>query len=150
MWRAFSCLVDRRLTQLEGTVSVPPLRTGTNNGETPNSGTATVVAGDGRSTGDCVALIALGNGDSNTTGLGNRVRANQCSDRVEVVWCYTGGECERGSGSMWTIQPGNSWPGRATKELRWGACHGANTASFQKGTSGMRVICKGPLVRARR
>lgn len=103
-----------------------------------------IIARDGRSAMDCVKLVTISKGDSSTTGLGNRVLSNQCNGPVQVGWCYVGGECERGAGNSWTIGPQRSWPVSAVKEIRWGACHGANTIHGDPGSKGLQFTCSKP------
>jgi hypothetical protein len=102
-----------------------------------------VIAGDGQLANDCVSLQVVASGDSSLSG-GGRVLSNGCADVVEITWCYPDEGCDV-HGNSWNIGPGKSWPVSAEKEIRWGACHGADTASFEKGSYGLRVICNAPL-----
>lgn len=146
------CLFQRRLAQLEGS----PLATGAVNGtltplsiggQTPpwtrQGKDARIIASDGKSAMDCVKLVELTKTDSNLGG-GGRVLSNQCSGPVEIVWCINPGECDRERGNMWTVRAGGSWPVSANGEVRWAACHGANTAAHVKGTFGLRYYCSAP------
>ena len=103
-----------------------------------------IIARDGRHAMACVKLVTISKGDSSTTGLGNRVLSNQCNGPVQIGWCYVGGECERGAGNSWTIGPQRSWPVSAVKEIRWGACHGANTIHGDPGSKGLQFTCSKP------
>lgn len=149
--RAGLCLYQRRVAQLEGS----PLATGAVDGtltplsiggQTPSrtqqGKDARVIASDGKSAMDCVRLERLG-GDSSVGG-GGRVLVNGCSDEVEIAWCYWPGDCTTETGSSWTVQPGRSWPVKAASEVRWAACLGRDTASFVKGSYGLRYYCKAP------
>jgi len=151
--RAGVCLYQRRLQQLQGS----PLSTGAINGvltpltiggaiEPQSKGIEPhIIASNGRSAKDCVVLAKLSNADSNTSAaVTGRVLLNQCADEVEIGWCYSPGDCETETGSSWTLQPGRSWPIKAEGEVRWAACHGANTASFVKYSHGLRYYCKAP------
>ena len=109
---------------------------------------ARIIASNGKSAMDCVKLETLG-GDSAVSG-GGRVLVNRCSDEVEIGWCYSPGDCDTETGSGWTVQPGKSWPVKAEGEIRWVACHGRDTASFVKGSYGLRYYCKAPASAARR
>jgi hypothetical protein len=100
-----------------------------------------VIARDGQHAMNCVRLVTVAAGDSRTTGLGNRVLSNQCGVAVSVGWCYVGGECERESGNMTTIQAGRSWPVSYEKEIRFGACRGANTIHGDPGSKGLSFTC---------
>lgn len=64
---------------------------------------------------------------------------NNCPTAVEFFWCSVR-ECERGSGNTWTIRPGGSWP-VAGPDVRWGACRGANSGGFDKGSAGHKYTC---------
>lgn len=102
-----------------------------------------VIAGNGQSAMNCVTLVTRTREDSKLSG-GGRVLANNCGKPVEATWCYVDAECSRESGSTWTIGAGRSYPVSASREVRWAACIGANTASFEKGTAGTRFICNAP------
>lgn len=104
---------------------------------------ARIIASDGKSAMDCVKLIQLTKTDSSTGG-GGRVLSNQCSGPVEITWCYSPGDCDTETGSGWTVQAGKSWPVSADKNIRWAACHGADTAAFVKGSHGLSYYCKAP------
>ena len=104
---------------------------------------ARIIASDGKSAMDCVKLIELTKTDSSTGG-GGRVLSNQCSGPVEITWCYSPGDCDTETGAGWTVQAGKSWPVSADKNIRWAACHGANTAAFVKGSHGLSYYCKAP------
>ena len=151
-YRLGKCLIQRRIAQLEGA----PLATGAVDGtltplsiagQTPPSKQegkdAKIIASDGKSAMDCVKLVELTKTDSSTSG-GGRVLSNQCSGPVEIVWCISPGECQRGSGNAWTVAAGRSWPVSAQGEVRWAACHGANTAAHVKGSFGLRYYCSAP------
>ena len=151
-YRLGKCLIQRRIAQLEGA----PLATGAVDGtltplsiagQTPPSKQqgkdAKIIASDGKSAMDCVKLVELAKTDSSTSG-GGRVLSNQCSGPVEIVWCISPGECQRGSGNAWTVAAGRSWPVSAQGEVRWAACHGANTAAHVKGSFGLRYYCSAP------
>ncbi len=128
----------------QGAGTLAPLSTGGPQAKSVQEGEdARIIASDGKPAMDCVKLIQLTETDSGMGG-GGRVLSNQCSDEVEIGWCYTPGDCETETGSSWTVQPGNSWPVSAEKQIRWVACHGKNTASFVKGSYGLRYICKAP------
>ena len=102
-----------------------------------------VIARDGRNALDCVKLVDLAQANSSTSGSG-RVLANQCTDTVEIGWCSTGGECERGAGNQTTVLAGHSWPVDRNHEVRWGACHGANTLHGDPGSKGLQFTCSAP------
>lgn len=102
-----------------------------------------IIARDGRHAMACVKLVDLAPGNSSVSG-GGRVLSNQCSGPVEVAWCSMGGECERNAGNMWTIQAGRSWPVDREHEIRWGACHGANTIHGDPDSNGTRFMCSKP------
>jgi len=150
--RAGRCLNERRLTQLDGSPllsgavdgTLTPLSIG---GQTPpwtqQGKDARIIASDGKSAMDCVKLVELTKTDSRMGG-GGRVLSNQCSGPVEIVWCINPGECDRERGNMWTVRAGGSWPVSANGEVRWAACHGANTAAHVKGTFGLRYYCSAP------
>ena len=127
-----------------GAATLTPLSTGGPQAKAIQEGEdARIIASDGKSAMDCVNLVELTKTDSSTGG-GGRVLANNCSDEVEIGWCYTPGDCETETGSSWTVQPGRSWPVSAEKQIRWVACHGKNTAGFVKGSYGLRYYCKAP------
>lgn len=110
-----------------------------------NSERSRVIAGNGRSAMDCVQLIVVAKGDSRI-GNGGRVLVNYCGAPVEITWCYP--DEPRGCeihGNTWTLDIGGSWPVSYEKDIRWAACHGANTASFEKGSQGLSYICDAPL-----
>jgi hypothetical protein len=122
--------------------------TGSNAGGTGSTGggdRSRIIAGNGRSAMDCVRIEQLAKGDSGLSGGGN-VLANRCGGTVEITWCYPEdqGGCDW-SGNTWTLSAGGSWPVSAEKEIRWAACHGANTVSFEKGSMGTRYFCNAPL-----
>lgn len=102
-----------------------------------------IIARDGRHALACVKLVSLSSGNSSTSGSG-RVLSNQCGGPVEIAWCSMGGECQRGAGNSWTVQPGRSWPVEAQHEVRWGACHGANTIHGEEGSQGLNFTCSKP------
>lgn len=102
-----------------------------------------IIARDGRHAMACVKLVDLASGNSSVSG-GGRVLSNQCSGPVEVAWCSMSGECQRNAGNMWTIQPGRSWPVDREHEIRWGACHGANTIHGDPDSNGTRFTCSKP------
>lgn len=102
-----------------------------------------VIARDGRRALDCVKMEQLAQSSSSTSG-GGTVLANQCSDTVTIGWCSTGGECERGSGNITNVLAGRSWPVDANHEVRWGACHGANTLHGDPGSKGLQFTCSAP------
>ena len=139
---------EAQLTGQPGTTqgggTLPPLSTGGPQAKPVQEGEdARVIASNGKPAMDCVKLIQVTDSDSSLGG-GGRVLSNQCSDEVEIAWCYTPGDCETETGSSWTVQPGKSWPVSAEKQIRWVACHGRDTASFVKGSYGLRYICKAP------
>jgi hypothetical protein len=103
-----------------------------------------IIAGNGRSAMDCVRIEQLASRDSSTSG-GGSVLANRCGGPVEITWCYPEdrGGCDW-SGNTWTLRVGGSWPVSAEKEIRWAACHGANTVRFEKGSMGTRYYCNAP------
>lgn len=146
------CLNQRRLAQLEGSPlaagavdgSLSPLTAGGSGTSSPTYGNGIhIIGADGRSARDCVALESFANGNSAASG-GGRVLINRCSDAVEIGWCYSPGDCDTETGSLWTVQPGRSWPVDAVRNVRWAACHGAGTVSFIKGSYGLRYYCKAP------
>ena len=156
-FRAGRCVYQRRLAQLEGSPlisgavdgSLTPLSIGGTVEKLVQEGKdARIIASNGKSAMDCVKLETLG-GDSAVSG-GGRVLVNRCSDEVEIGWCYSPGDCDTETGSGWTVQPGKSWPVKAEGEIRWVACHGRDTASFVKGSYGLRYYCKAPASAARR
>ena len=104
-----------------------------------------MIAGNGRSAMDCVDLVSAKPGD-NSLGIGRRFIRNSCPGPAEITWCYADGDnaCARGSGNMWTLGAGRAWPINPEREIRWAACHGANTVAFEKGTAGLRFICTAP------
>lgn len=102
-----------------------------------------VIARDGRRALDCVSLEQLARSNSSTSG-GGSVLVNRCTDTVTIGWCSTGGECERGLGNLWNVAPGRSWPVDANHEVRWGACHGANTLHGDPGSKGLQFTCSAP------
>ena len=114
------------------------------NAPAPPGKDAHIIAADGKSAMDCVRLMRVSSGDSKLLGTGGRVLSNQCSDAVEAGWCYSPGDCDSESGSSWTIRPGRSWPIKSAGDVRWAACHGANTQSFVKGSHGLRYYCTAP------
>ena len=160
MYAAFKCLVQRRISQLEGSPLIPGAVDGSLNplsigGVTPpwkqQGKDKRTIAGDGKSAMHCVSLETIASGDSNTSAaVKGRVIVNNCSDEVEINWCNSPGECERESGNTWTVQPGYSWPVSSEGEVRWSACHGANTTSTVKGSYGLRYYCNAPLVESKR
>jgi hypothetical protein len=110
---------------------------------------ARIIASNGKSAIDCVKLVTLTKNDS-TMGGGGRVLSNQCGGPVEITWCYSPGDCDPGRvGNSWTLGVGRSWPVSAEKEIRWAACHGANTAAFVKDSQGLRYYCSAPLGKKR-
>lgn len=109
-----------------------------------NQARSRIVAGSGRSASDCVSLVTFANSDARTSGM-NRVLINNCPGSVEVFWCYVDGDCNNlAISNTWTLSAGNRWPLSADREVRWGACHGANSGSFEDGSHGLRVVCTGP------
>lgn len=102
-----------------------------------------IIARDGQSAMDCVKLVELTKSDSSTGG-GGRVLSNQCGNTVEIGWCYVGGDCES-TGSQTNVAVGRSWPVSAEKEIRWAACHGANTFHSDPGSKGLRFTCSAPV-----
>jgi hypothetical protein len=64
---------------------------------------------------------------------------NNCPSAVEFFWC-SDAECTRDSGNTWTISAGRGWPVSGTN-VRWGACRGANSGSFDKGSQGTKYTC---------
>lgn len=151
--RAGICLYQRRIAQLGGSPlisgavdgTLTPLSIGGSNEPPPPGKDAHIIASNGKSAKDCVVLETTGSGDSKTSAaVAGRVLVNRCSDEVEIGWCYHPGDCDTETGSGWTIQPSRSWPIKAEGEVRWAACHGANTTSFVKGTYGLRYYCKAP------
>lgn len=102
-----------------------------------------VIARDGRRALDCVSLEHLARSNASTSGAGS-VLVNRCTDTVTIGWCSTGGECERGLGNLWNVAPGRSWPVDANHEVRWGACHGANTLHGDPGSKGLQFTCSAP------
>ena len=154
------CLLQRRLAQLEGSPLIPGAVDGSLNplsigGVTPpwkqQGKDKRTIAGNGKSAMHCVSLETIASGDSNTSAaVKGRVLVNNCSDEVEINWCTSPGECERESGNTWTVQPGYSWPVSSEGEVRWSACHGANTTSTVKGSYGLRYYCNAPLVESKR
>jgi hypothetical protein len=64
---------------------------------------------------------------------------NNCPTAVEFFWCADA-ECARDSGNTWTIGAGRGWPVSGT-DIRWGACRGANSGGFEKGSHGRKYIC---------
>lgn len=102
-----------------------------------------VIARDGRRALDCVRLEQLAQSSSSTSG-GGSVLTNQCTDTVTIGWCSTGGECERGGGNITNVLAGHSWPVDANHEVRWGACHGANTLHGDPGSKGLQFTCSAP------
>ena len=113
-------------------------------GSSPSSNLPSrVVARDGRRALDCVKLERLARSSSSTSG-GGTVLVNQCTDTVTIGWCSTGGECERGAGNITNVLAGHSWPVDANHEVRWGACHGANTLHGDPGSKGLQFTCSAP------
>lgn len=102
-----------------------------------------VIASDGHHALACVSLVDLASGNSSMSG-GGRVLSNQCGGPVEVAWCSMGGECQKGAGNMWTVQAGRSWPVDREHEVRWGACHGANTIGMNRDSKGLDFVCSKP------
>jgi hypothetical protein len=70
---------------------------------------------------------------------GNFRFVNNCPTAVEFFWC-SDNECTRDSGNTWTISAGGNWPVSGT-DVRWGACRGANSGGFDKGSQGLKYIC---------
>ena len=164
---AFQCLLSTRLAQLtkstptgSGTIPTQPRDTrplvfssraensGTvfdthTRGESAKLDRSKTIAGDGRSAMACVGIKSLASKDS-TMSNGRRIIVNNCESTVEVGWCYVDTECSRDFGNLWTLGAGRSWPVSATREIRFGACYGADTLSGEKGTSGARFICQAP------
>jgi hypothetical protein len=146
------CLAQRRLWQHETALAAAQSTTA-NSDVRPGGGPDSVrpsnatelarskaIAGNGKSAKGCVQLIVRTAGDPKTAG-GGRVLLNNCGAVVEVSWCYTDNECRQDRGNQTTLSPGRSWPVSAERELRYGACYGANTIETEKGTSGTRYIC---------
>lgn len=146
------CLLNRRIAQLEGSPLVAgavdgtlnPISIGNPDPQWKQQGKdARIIASDGKSAMDCVKLVKLSDKDS-IMGMGGRVLSNQCDGPVEITWCYVDSDCYKGVGNAWTVGAGRSWPVSVERELRWAACHGANTASFVKGSYGLRYYCSAP------
>lgn len=146
------CLLNRRIAQLEGSPLVPgavdgtlnPISIGGKSAAWKQQGKdARIIASDGKSAMHCVKLVKLSDKDS-IMGMGGRVLSNQCEGPVEITWCYVDSDCYKGVGNAWTVGAGRSWPVSVERELRWAACHGANTASFVKGSYGLRYYCSAP------
>lgn len=149
--RAGRCVFLRRIAQLEGS----PLISGAVDGTLtplsiggvgpPSKGIDPhIIAGNGKSAMHCVSLETTGSGDSNlSAAVTGRRFVNHCDDEVEIEWCNTP-ECERESGNTWTVQPGRGWPVSSNGEVRWGACHGRDTASAVKFSQGLRFYCNAP------
>lgn len=90
----------------------------------------------------CVRVVA--HGTPGSRGFTQSI-ANECGRVVEVSWCATGGECERGSGNGWTLAAsgqGSAYP-VGSGAVRYGACLGRNSGGFAQGSQGQRVICTG-------
>ena len=147
------CLIQQRLWQAQSaqsskTVStssaLAPLRVPAPTVAVAPELPSRVIARDGRTALECVKLVNLTQSNSRTSGLGGSVLANQCTDTVEIGWCSTGGECERGHGNQTTLLSGRSWPVDANHEVRWGACHGANTFHGDSGSKGLKFTCSAP------
>lgn len=102
-----------------------------------------VIARDGHRALECVRLEQLARSNSSISG-GGSVLANYCTDTVTIGWCSTGGECEGGGGNITNLMAGHSWPVEATREVRWGACHGANTLHGDPGSKGLQYTCSAP------
>lgn len=150
--RAAACTYRRRIAQLEGSPliagavdgSLTPLSIG---GQTPpwkqQGKDARVIASDGKSAMHCVRLEQVASGDSAISGGGRRL-FNGCSEEVEITWCNTPGCGTPTGGNSWTVQPGRGWPVSANGDVRWAACLGRDTASFVKGSHGLRYFCSAP------
>jgi len=102
-----------------------------------------VIASDGKSAMHCVRLEQVASGDSAISGGGRRL-FNGCSEEVEITWCNTPGCGTPTGGNSWTVQPGRGWPVSANGGVRWAACLGRDTASFVKGSHGLRYYCSAP------
>ncbi|HUQ26755.1 MAG TPA: hypothetical protein VM140_13885 [Burkholderiales bacterium] len=81
----------------------------------------------------CSRLVAKPGGQSGWQFV------NNCPTAVEFFWC-SGAECERDSGNTWTIRSGGSWPVTG-RDVRWGACRGANSGGFDQGSKGHKYTC---------
>ena len=149
--RAGRCVFLRRIAQLEGSPLISGAVDGTltplsiGGAGPPSKGIDPhIIAGNGKSAMHCVSLETTGSGDSNlSAAVTGRRFVNRCDDEVEIVWCNTP-ECERESGNTWTVQPGRGWPVSSNGEVRWGACHGRDTASAVKFSQGLRFYCNAP------
>jgi len=102
-----------------------------------------VIARDGQDAMECVSLKQVAQSNSSTSG-GGSVLINNCDDTVTIGWCSTGGECERGAGNVTNLLSLKSWPVDASHEVRWGACHGANTLHGDPGSKGLQYSCSMP------
>jgi len=149
--RAGRCLYQRRLAQLEGSPlatgavegTLTPLSIGGSSAPPSPGKDAHIIASDGKSAMDCVSLEQVASGDSAVSGGGRRF-VNRCSDEVEITWCNTPGCSKPTGGNTWTVKPGNGWPVSSEGVVRFAACHGRDTASFVKGSHGLRYYCKAP------
>lgn len=75
------------------------------------------------------------------SAMGGNLRfVNNCPTTVEFFWC-SDAECDRDSGNTWSIRAGGNWPVSGTN-VRWGACMGANSGSFDRGSHGQRYTCR--------
>lgn len=86
----------------------------------------------------CVQVINDGSGRGAGTS-GHARFVNNCGIAVEIFWC-TPAECARGSGNSWTVRAGGGWP-ISDAGVRWGACKGANSGGFDRGSEGHKYTC---------
>ena len=86
----------------------------------------------------CVQIVKDGSGRG--AGISGHARfVNNCGIPVEIFWCSPA-ECARGSGNTWTIRAGGGWP-IGDANVRWGACKGANSGGFDRGSEGHKYTC---------
>jgi len=118
--------------------SLPPLSAGSPGGSgSPDASRSRKVHNPAADAKGCTRLI------QDTTRQGAQISGrfrfvNDCPTAVEFFWC-SDSECTH-SGNTWTIGVGRGWPVSGTN-VRWGACRGANSGGFDKGSQGQRYTC---------
>jgi len=119
--------------------SLPPLASTATGAGSPDHSRSRKVHNPAADAKSCTQLIEDGTRRGSVDLSGHWRFVNNCPTAVEFFWC-SDAECKRGSGNTWTIGPGRGWPVSGT-DVRWGACRGANSGGFDKGSEGYMYTC---------
>jgi hypothetical protein len=91
----------------------------------------------------CVRIEQQHNPNAAFGVVGDQRIINGCGETVEAFWCHQENECPRDSGNTWTLSasgPGSSYP-IESGVFNFGACKGANSGGFDKGSKGATFTC---------